>query len=251
MDLCLSLELRYSHTAHCFRLRAHQQCFSSCTWAFHQKLEILLRSWESKMVLVATGLWNTSGQCTTGDLSLKDLHKVTQPVWWQQCDLGLETHGMLSPLPQQQHSCAWAKKAEKEMCSLTYTWHFSQWQMGSNPESFTFPCTCASSIVGALSFQAQACNSQPFKSAQMLVNWSLGVASWFPNPSQSQFLIKVSYTIHINSVVIQLNKKLKNLLNSCWLDLRPFYQSLSGFSIHLHKKKQTYFPFNALFFFSL
>lgn len=58
---------------------------------------------------------------------------------------------------------------------------------------------------------------------------------------------KISYTSHISSMVIRLSNKYKNPLNSCWLDLRPFCHSLSGFSIHLHKTSKIYFPINTLF----
>lgn len=48
-------------------------------------------------------------------------------------------------------------------------------------------------------------------------------------------------------MVIQLSNKLKNPLNSCWLDLRPFCHSLSGFSINLHKTSKIYFLIDTLF----
>lgn len=44
------------------------------------------------------------------------------------------------------------------------------------------------------------------------------VADLLQNLSQSQFLIKISYTIHISCVLIQLNNKLKS---TQWLLIGP------------------------------
>lgn len=78
-----------------------------------------------------------------------------------------------------------------------------------------------------------------------LKSWGRG-AGISLNPSNFS-LDKISYTIHISSMIIHLSNKYKNLRNSCWLDFGSFCHSLSGFSILLHKTSKIYFPIYTLF----
>lgn len=153
MDLGVSVKLCHSHTVHCFRLRAHRQAFLAVLGPLTRKPRFYFDH-EIK----------DSENC---EMSLKHLRPIRLfnrwGGWWRECEgLALNPttcsvtavgprpgNQMLISPPEQEHSCAWAEKAEKEICSLTYTWHFRQRQVhsgprwGSNPESFTLSCMCA------------------------------------------------------------------------------------------------------------
>lgn len=122
-----------------------------------------------------------------------------------------------------------------------------------NAESFAFFCMHASSHCACIVFfrprnaiwSLSKAYQYVFKLRSLEESRSRG-AGISLNPSNFS-LDKISYTIHISSMVIHLSNKYKNLQNSCWLDLGSFCHSLSGFSILLHKTSKIYFPIYTLF----
>lgn len=104
------------------------------------------------------------------------------------------------------------------------------------------------SSVCALSFSGP---DMQFKAIQkcigMFLRWGMGWQAELKILAGVNFFSdKVSYTIHIGSVVIQWNTEFKNLLHSCWLDLRPSHRSLLASPFIHTQKHKIYFPINTL-----
>lgn len=156
------------------------------------------------------------------------------------CVRDLETER--SAPTKQQHNCAAAEKAEQEMCSLMYTRCLYQRQIcmsqhRSNPSPFHFLAYAQFHCVHCLFRSRHALHSHAYGhqyACQLIWGWQIDSL----NPSQCQFLIKVSHMIHIDSVVLQLNNTFKRPLSSCWLDLRPFHHSILASSFIYIKKKR-------------